>query len=192
MVNGIILAGGFSSRLGSNKMLFSINRLPLIRHVYNSIRPFVDHIFVVTGHYHNEIKEEFQSGEVTIVYNPDYEKGMFSSVLAGVRKSKETYPQANLLIIPGDCPFVQAETYRKILDGNKGIRLVNYQGKNGHPLFVSASEADILLNKNIDYNLKLFRNERDYEIIVVNDKHILIDLDTPRDFENLDKHFGGY
>lgn len=155
------------------------------------MRENVDHVFIVTGKYHQELSEYFKNDNVTIIFNKHHELGMFSSILLGVKASKDFNNDADILIIPGDCPFVSQETYLKILNGTKEIRIPAYKGKNGHPIYISSKESNNLLEKDASYNLKLFRNERDYEIIDVDDKHILIDVDTLEDFSNLKKYLRG-
>lgn len=57
MADGIILAAGYSSRAKTNKMLLLFENESLIIHSINGMMPFVSHIFVITGHYHQEIKD---------------------------------------------------------------------------------------------------------------------------------------
>ena len=121
MAEGIILAGGKSTRMGQNKMLLMYQNHPLIWYTIQSMKPFVSKIIIVTGRYDKEIKETLKNEDVTFVFNENYEKGMFSSVLKGVKETKEDF-----FIIPGDCPFVKEDTYRKLLKGNGDIRVPSY------------------------------------------------------------------
>lgn len=181
MAQGIILAGGFSSRTNNNKMRLSIDGKPLIIHTIESMKPFVNKIFLVTGHYDSDIRSIVHEDEkLIIVYNKDYEKGMFSSVLCGVKNVTEDF-----FIIPGDIPFINASTYSALLKGTKPVRFPTYQGKEGHPLFISIELKDKLLKEPIDSNLKKFRDEQDKEIIQVDDKYILKDIDTIKEYETL-------
>lgn len=181
MAEGIILAGGFSSRALSNKMVFDIGGKPLIWHTIQSIKPFVDHIYVVTGRYDQEIRKILENEQgIEIIFNKDYESGMFSSVLTGVRKTTSDF-----FVLPGDCPFVSKETFEKLLNGTKTVRFPRYMGKDGHPLFIDKSLKEKLINTPMDSNLKEFRNSQDFEIIDVNDKNIINDIDTKEDYERL-------
>ena len=69
MAQGIILAGGFSTRTKTNKMSLMINHKPLLVHTIDSMRPFVDKIVLVTGHYDQEIRSFIkESPKIKIVY----------------------------------------------------------------------------------------------------------------------------
>jgi molybdopterin-guanine dinucleotide biosynthesis protein A len=46
---GIILAGGLSSRMGTNKALLKLNGSAVLTHISNAIRPAVSRIVVATG-----------------------------------------------------------------------------------------------------------------------------------------------
>lgn len=181
MVEGIILAGGFSSRALSNKMLFSYQGKPLIWYAIEGMKPFVDHIIIVTGHYDKEIREAigYHDG-IEYVYNEDYEKGMFSSVRLGVM-----HTCGDFFILPGDCPFVEAETYKALLEGSKSIRIPRFNGKDGHPLFMEKGKRQELLEEPLSSNLKLFRDKNDYKIININDSNVLIDIDTKEEYTKI-------
>ena len=47
MAQGIILAGGFSSRTQNNKMRLSIDGKPLIFHTIEAMKPFVNKIYLL-------------------------------------------------------------------------------------------------------------------------------------------------
>ena len=80
MTQGLILAGGYSARAKQNKMLLLFKNKPLILHAIDGMIPFVNQIFVVTGHYHDEISELVSIyPQVSCILNENYEMGMFSS-----------------------------------------------------------------------------------------------------------------
>lgn len=180
MAECIVLAGGKSTRMGTNKLLLDYKGHPLLWHTIQSVLPFVNKVIVVTGRYNEEIKEALKDLNVTFVYNKDYEKGMFSSVLTGVKETKEDF-----LVIPGDCPFVSQKTIKRIINGKGEIRYPKYQNEEGHPIYISMKYKEELLNMSLDNNLKVFRNSKNCEIINVEDKNIVMNLNTVLDFNNL-------
>ncbi len=179
MVTGIVLAGGKSSRLAMNKMMLDFLHKPMIIQTIESIKPFVDKLVIVTGRYHKEIVKILDGYDV--IYNQEYEKGMFSSILKGVKEA-----EGNFLILPGDCPFVKKTTFDKLLNCDSfKIRVPIYQGKNGHPLLFSYSLKEQLLKEDLSSNLKAFRDKIGYEQVEVNDPNILNDVDTIEEYKRL-------
>lgn len=178
MAQGIILAGGYSSRANGNKMGFMFDGKPLIMHTIEAMRPFVNKIFVITGHYDKDIREILkEEKDIEIVFNTDYPNGMFTSVLCGVSKVEDDF-----FIIPGDIPFIRASTYDAILKGKAPVRYPTYQGKEGHPLFIKHELKEALLREGTESNLRLFRDKQDKEAIPVDDRNILVDIDTIEDY----------
>ena len=181
MAQGIILAGGFSSRTKNNKMLLPINNKPLIIHTIEAMKPFVNKIFVVTGHFDSDIRQIVKEDDkIQILYNKDYPLGMFSSVKTGVSHVEEDF-----FIIPGDIPFVSAGTYDALLKGTKLVRYPSYEGKDGHPLFISVKLKEQLLKEPVNGCLKDFRDRQDKEVIPVEDKYVLKDVDTLNEYQEL-------
>lgn len=180
MAQGIILAGGYSSRANSNKMAFLIDGKPLVLHTIEAMKPFVNKIIVVTGHYDEEIRSIVKEDKkIKIVCNKDYSKGMFSSVLCGVSHVTDDF-----FIIPGDIPFVHASTYEALLKGTKPVRYPTYRDKEGHPLFMKYELKEKLLKEGSESNLRIFRDKQEKEAIPTEDRNILVDIDTIQDYVN--------
>ncbi len=179
MITGIILAGGKSTRCATNKLTLLVNKKPLILHTIESMTSFVDKIIVVTGKYHNELKPILK--DVEVVYNKDFELGMFSSICAGVR-----HVEGNFFVLPGDCPFVKKETFKSLLsEGNFLLRVPTYKGETGHPILIHSSLKKKILNEPLTSNLKKIRDEIGFEKIEVNDPNILNDIDTLINYKTL-------
>ena len=180
MAECIILAGGKSTRMGTNKLLLDYYGHPLIWYTIQSVLPFVSRIIVVTGRYDKELRTALKDQKVEFVYNKDYELGMFSSVLVGVKETK-----GDFLVLPGDCPFVKPETIEKILNGSGDIRYPKCGDIEGHPLYISKKYKEELLNFGLDNNLKTFRDSKKCEIINVEDQNIAMNLNTILDLNKL-------
>ncbi len=186
MAEGIILAAGYASRAQANKLLFLHKDQALIDYAIQGMKPFVSHIYVVTGHYDIDIENHLKDlSYVTCVKNPLYHEGMFSSVQSGVEMTTEDF-----FIHPGDCPFVSETTYQALLKGTKQIRVPTYKQRKGHPLFVAKELKEALLSEPRDSTLKAFRDRYDVEMIENNDPNMLFDIDTPADLDRLKKQTG--
>ena len=182
---GIVLAGGSSTRAKTNKLLLEVDRKPLISHTINTISPFVGKVIVVTGKFHNELSSVITGCE--IVFNSQHELGMFSSVLTGINKALGN----DVLLIPGDITNVSGETIKVLLKGTKPIRIPSFNGKTGHPVYLSKEYVRLLSKEPINSKLCDFiaKHNDNTEIIEVNDSFINFDVDTIEDYNKLRKEF---
>ncbi len=178
MAQGIILAGGYSSRVKRNKMLLLYNELPIICNVIEAMMDYCTKIVVVTGHYHDEIFDVVNSYKNVIVKrNVNYNLGMFSSVITGVKEINDDF-----FLTPGDYPLIQNKTYEKLLNAKGTIRVPVFNNRKGHPIFIQKKLIEPLLNEPIDSNLKIFRDKHQVSYINTTDDGILIDVDTMDDY----------
>ena len=177
MVTGIVLAGGNSSRARTNKLLLEVDGIPLILHTISSIKDYVDEVIVVTGRYDQELKPYLK--DIEVIYNKDFELGMFSSVRAGLLNAKE-----DVLIIPGDLANVSKETVKAVLINKGLITIPTYLGQKGHPLFLNKQMKDLVLKEDVSSNLRAFvlKHEKDINLVEVNDPFINFDIDTIEDY----------
>ncbi len=178
MVDGIILAGGYSSRIKKNKMMLLYDDLPIICNVIESMKNYCHKIVVVTGHYHDEIVKVVSKYEqVTVKRNSNYNLGMFSSVITGVKEINNDF-----FLTPGDYPLIQKETFRQLLSEDGIIRVPTFKGRKGHPIFITKELIKPLLKEPINSNLKVFRDRYDVNYIETTDEGVLIDVDTMEDY----------
>ena len=100
----IILAGGFSSRFGSDKGLLKIENKPLILHVVDTVSSIVEEILIITN---SEKRIEIYSKEVLnskVKFTLDLYDGIgpLAGALSGFSRAKGNYS----LLIPFDAPFM--------------------------------------------------------------------------------------
>ncbi len=185
MIEGIILAGGYSSRAKNNKMAFELDGMPLILHTAKSMSPHVSRIVIVGGHHYEDIVRIFDGMDrCKVVYNPDYDKGMFSSVQKGMENTT-----GDVFIVPGDIPLIKPSTYTALKEAKGNVRVPSYKGKKGHPLFLAQSLRKPLLKRGKDDNLKAFRDSYPLTVVDTEDEGILLDVDTTSDYEKIRNDF---
>jgi len=181
VITGIILAGGYSSRAQTNKMMLLINGKPIVEHVILTMKVSCQKIIVVTGHYHDEISQAISHyTDVKIVKNQEYDSGMFSSVLCGLKEV-----DSDFFLVPGDYPMIQSSTYKMLKENQGLIRVPVYKGRRGHPIFIKKELIDELLNEPVESNLKVFRDRHQVEYVETKDAGILQDIDTIEDYEKM-------
>jgi molybdenum cofactor cytidylyltransferase len=119
---------------------------------------------------------------VRVVVNPEPDRGMFSSVQAGLGAA-EGHP---ILILPGDMPFVRPSTVTAVLDGftrQPGFVVPQRHARHGHPIALPGSARAAILKAaptaTLDVVLKALALPR--LEVEVDDRGILHDVDTPAD-----------
>ena len=112
MISGIILASGFSRRMGKNKLLLKFNGKTIIENVIsNSIASLLDEIIIVTQY--DEVIEIFKNADVKTIKNNNAELGLSNSIVLGVKAS--SINTEGYLVMLGDMPFVKSEDMNIII-----------------------------------------------------------------------------
>lgn len=187
MFEVIILAGGYSSRMGSNKMELEIQGKPVLLWTIDVFRHRCDRILVIGGHYYHTIKDMLKDDEkVSVLYNKDYHKGMFSSVMCGIREVSHS-----CFICPGDYPLLKASTIDALAEAQGEFIVPVYEGKRGHPVLLSESAVTRLKKQALDSNLKAFRDTCRMTEVPVHDESILWDMDHQEDYHKLKRRKEG-
>lgn len=180
-IEGIVLAAGFSSRMGKFKMEMLLEGKTLIERSVESLDKVCSKIIVVAGYKSERIKEILKSYEkVEVVFNKEFEKGMFSSVKIGISQIKTE----RFFLLPGDIPFVKKDVFIKLFSKKGDVIIPIFQGRKGHPVLINSSLINEILDEPEDSNLKLFINKKGFTTAEVQDESILIDIDTEEDYLN--------
>lgn len=194
-IAAIILAAGFSSRMGKFKPLLKLGTYTAIAHAVRCfLQAGIRDVRVVAGHQAEAVMEAVKPMGVRVVLNSRFEEGMYSSVQAGV----ETLgPKARaFFLLPADYPLVRTSTVEKILgcyrSGGKGIIYPTFQGRRGHPPLISMVYADEILKGPAPGGLQglLSKYEHDALDVAVADEAVLLDMDIPEDYQTLLNYLG--
>ncbi|MDE2027372.1 MAG: nucleotidyltransferase family protein [Candidatus Omnitrophica bacterium] len=137
MITGILLSAGLSQRFGSPKALADLHGRTVIEHLQSTLLTTAcDNIIVVLGNGAQDIMPFiFIHSRIRVVYNKNYNLGQTSSLQEGL-KAVDAKSQG-ILLLPVDCPLVQASTINKLIDHFKktapDILIPSYLHKKGHP-----------------------------------------------------------
>lgn len=189
--SAIILAAGYSSRMGSFKPLMDfMGKTPYQRCIGLFKKNGIDDVIAVTG-YMDELIRKNAEDNVRIVHNDRYSEGMFTSIKAGVKGLKEDTDA--FFILPVDIPSVKEHTVKKMLESYEkmeGILYPAFGGEFGHPVLISHKFAEEIIESNPDGGLRdiLSRHKEEQHIEHVADRGILLDMDTMEDFKILSEH----
>ncbi|MEW5815061.1 MAG: nucleotidyltransferase family protein [Spirochaetota bacterium] len=181
-VEGIILAAGFSSRTGDFKLELPIDGRPILEYVIETMVDFCSKIFIVSGYQSERIQRLARKYiKAEVIFNPDYESGMASSVKTGIRH----ITGERFFITPGDCPLITKEVYRKLLSSDSGVVIPVYKNKKGHPVLVKKDIGVRFLSFPPLLTLRDLFSDTGYTTVEVEDEGILLDIDTPADYEKV-------
>jgi CTP:molybdopterin cytidylyltransferase MocA len=149
----------------------------------------VDPIVVVTGFRSDELTEFLKPAGVRVAYNPDYAKGMFASVRVGVGSIDGECQ--GFFVMPVDIPLVRPWTIQQLLTvfAADPTRIVHpcFNRKRGHPPLIPAALVPAILHGPENGGLRgcLGRYAGLGRDVEVPDRHILLDIDTPQDYQRL-------
>lgn len=114
-VAGVLLAAGTSSRMGTNKLFVELGGTTVLRRAaLTAAAAGLDPILVVLGHESNRAQAELTGLSCSSIFNPEYARGMNTSLRAGISALPESAPAAVVLL--ADMPFVTAEMIRQLVE----------------------------------------------------------------------------
>ncbi|MEM0021327.1 MAG: nucleotidyltransferase family protein [Fervidicoccaceae archaeon] len=196
-IAAIILAGGLSTRFPGNKLLYEVNRRPIILHtVEKFIASGLEKIIVVLGRDHERVFSAIVNGvhqddlsRVYFAFNSSYASGgMSSSIKVGMRIVNQG---ESVLIHPGDVPFIRPASIKKTIQSHllssMPITVACFNGRHAHPIiFKPELQNEIKGISEAGRGLKsVVEKYRDRILCVeTGDPGTLRDIDTPEDLEN--------
>jgi len=196
-IAGLIVAAGYSSRMGVFKPLLPLGDKTIIETAVASLRQGgIQDIRVVTGYQAERLNTLLSRLDVQIINNPNYATGMFSSVFAGVESMEPDIE--GFLMLPGDNPLIRRRSVKDLLQmyrkTDAAVVYPVFSGMRGHPPLISAKCFSDIRHSNGHGGLRgiLDRFDDDAIDVVVADQGSLIDIDTIDDYNKLTKYYDHY
>ncbi|MFA5383645.1 MAG: nucleotidyltransferase family protein [Eubacteriales bacterium] len=189
-ISAIVLAGGYSSRMGDFKPLLQLGPYRAVEHAVLCFqRAGIGDVRVVVGFRAEDVVEVVKPLGASVVFNPDFPRGMFSSIQAGVR-TLEPGVQA-FFMLPVDIPLITRITVEKIMDCGRpyynGIIYPVFNGRRGHPPLITTRYKDEIIGGSDQDGLRgiLAKHEHETFDIEVDNETVLLNMNTPEDYYNL-------
>lgn len=177
----IILAAGTSSRLGKPKQLIKYKGESLLQIAVKKALKLSNNIFVVLGYEKEKCEEDIKDLNTKIVFNPNYIKGMGTSISCGIRYTRDF---DNTLIMLCDQPLLPDEHFKSLKDfiDNKTIIASLYKDNQNPtvPAIFPKKYYEKLLILDEDKGAKEILREEEVKPILI-DKKYSIDIDTKMD-----------
>lgn len=193
-LGALILAAGYSSRMGTFKPLLRIGDTTAMERILALLKASnIQKPLVVTGHNKEALEPLLRHNKVDHIFNENYAEGMFSSIQKGLWRmvSDPSVEYSGFLLMLSDCPLIPPEVIRLLAQKHKenpeAFIVPCYKGKKGHPLLIPARYAREILSYEGDGGLKAITSKYEESMIKleVEQEAVLLDMDTPAGYEEL-------
>jgi molybdenum cofactor cytidylyltransferase len=188
-IAAIVLAAGRSTRMGAeNKLLADLSGKPMVRVVAEAAlgsraRP----VLVVTGHQEGEVRAALAGLDLSFVVNPEFAKGLSTSLKAGIAAVPASCDGA--LVLLGDMPQIEASHLERLIDAYApgAIAVPVQEGRQGNPVLWPSSLFAEIMQLDGDAGAKrLIVSHRDeVREVELGTGAIFADVDTPDEMKRL-------
>ncbi len=184
----VILAAGESKRMGRPKALLPLGEKTFVEKLisdYQQVgcRP----VIVVLGDEADQIQAKIENLDVLIQINPHPEWGPLSSLQIGLKAIPSSCRGFFFCLV--DHPAISIDTLQRLIEKWRAnpecaIR-PRFQGRGGHPVLMGCNWIEQVMALPHSSNVrKLLRTKRSEVIdLPVSDAGILVDIDTPADYQ---------
>ncbi len=187
-ISAIILAAGYSSRMGVSKALLRYdNKNSFVKKALQVYTDFgcKEVVIVVNSELSNEPSiTSLLSKNIKLVTNPYPDKGRFFSLKCGC---KNLDFENDIFVHNVDNPFVEKNLLNELLanQGEYDYLYPSYKGKGGHPILLSQKVVMAITGENnFNQNLKLFLKNFPNSRIEVDNPNVTANINTKEDYNN--------
>ncbi len=183
-LGAIVIAAGFSSRMGALKPLLSVAGRTMLSRCVELFRKAGVTPLVVTGHAAEQVGAAAAGLGASVIHNPKYSEGMLSSIQAGFAALPSRVEAAFLL--PADIPLVRPSTIDRLLTvwrnttDSRAICIPHFHDEPGHPPLIGAAHFADILKYDGSFGMQGYLQNVDTTAVPTADAFILLDMDTPR------------
>ena len=151
-LNGLILTGGYSRRMGQDKALINLEGTTLLDRTYNLLSPLIEQVYVSVRH--DQMNEAKRAQYPMIIDLLGY-----SGPIAGILSAGDHDPNCGWLVVACDMPFLDSQTIDQLIRArNPETTATLFQSIDGsgveplcaiyEPRFFSAISSDSKFLKN--------------------------------------------
>ncbi|MCK8520973.1 molybdenum cofactor guanylyltransferase [Aquimarina sp. D1M17] len=182
-ITGIILAGGKSSRMGTDKGLLFFNEKMFIQHIIDSITPLVSEILIVSEN------TEYDQLGYKRVEDSIKNSGPIGGIHAGLSSSEREYN----LILSCDVPLITSKLLKRLLTKENSVFDIVQFEANGNTIPLIAlfkrqclKKCQELLDQGEKRLRKLVLELRTKTISLPKEEHILVsNINTMKDLNEI-------
>jgi molybdenum cofactor cytidylyltransferase len=180
----VVLAAGLSTRTKKKyKLTLKLAGKTIIEKCIEPFLSVCDKVIVVTGHNKELVEKALKNKEkVETVYNSNFQKGMFTSVKAGIKALKNC---DRFFFTPGDYPFYSEKLLKTMLKNKSNVIIPTFNNKKGHPVLIDGKYIENILTLSDDLSLRTFINSVTPCLLSVDEDSVLKDIDTLKDYEKV-------
>ena len=185
LVSAIIMASGFSSRMGKNKLLMKYNNKFLIEYTLDVISKCNFKYKVIVTQY-KKIKEIGEKLNFKVVINQHPNKGQSESIKLGIKNCNES---KGYMFFVADQPLLERKDIEKLIDvfneDTSYIVIPKFKEHCGNPVIYPKKYKKDILNLEGDKGGKSIIKSSDKIKYVNVCENTLFDIDDIDDFNNL-------
>ena len=187
-IDGVILAAGASFRAGTFKPALLLGDRSMVERCIEGMYDACDRIIVVGGFEYGHLRSLVERfAKVESIENKSYQKEMFTSVKAGLFRSRGD----RCFVIPADIPLVPPRVYKQLLTTQADVVVPSFRGRNGHPVCLSRVILSRILREPDDSSLQDILKVIGMRTVEVDAEEILLDVDTPQEYDRIRERFEG-
>ncbi|HEX7014478.1 MAG TPA: NTP transferase domain-containing protein [Cyclobacteriaceae bacterium] len=175
-LNGLILAGGKSSRMGRDKSLIVFHNLPQRVHLFNLLKTFCRKVYLSCKN----------TAGIPEHLNPLRDRFQIDSPLNGILSAFEHEPGAPWLAVAVDMPYIDAKTLETLIQNRNGKKIAtcfyDSDGTKPEPLLTIWEPHAFPLLRDFHarggFSPRQFLIENDIHLLTAPDQRALVNVNT--------------
>lgn len=183
-ITAIIMASGYSKRMGKDKLLLEYSGQTFIERTINTVSKcsFMEIILVAREH---KVLSFGEGKDILVVENKNADKGISESIKLGVSNAENT---DGYMFFTADQPFLEASMIENLIqqfnDNPQNIIIPVFEGKRGNPvIFPSRLKTEFLeLEGDIGGKAIIEKHKDIVKLIEISDSLSLVDVDTEESY----------
>ncbi|MGQ0562964.1 MAG: nucleotidyltransferase family protein [Gemmatimonadota bacterium] len=186
-IDGIILAAGASSRMGQPKALLEVDGTTFLERAVHLLREAGCRYVVAVVNDDDWIERLADVSGAAVIINDNENAEQVESLRLGIANLPDDAD--GVVVLPVDFPKINRDTVARLIGeferADAPILNPAYNGVSGHPVIFARSVLPELLEPDLAEGARsvIDAHERSTRVVDVEDPGVLIDVDTPEDYE---------